>query len=264
MIAMNATHTLKKKILTLFQFLKFARRYPAVLIVGAPKIVRLLHANCREKSSTFYSQAGQDLFILSEFFSKITSPNFPKTFLDVGANHPVTFNNSYFFEKFLGFQTFAVDAIAKHNESWRTIRPNATFLNVAVGSSDGASVSFEVFDGVGNEDMYSAVVGASGKTISEMSAQTLSVTTRTLSSLLAQWNLGKVGILSIDIEGFELAAIQGLDFTKTSPGILVIENNTVGILGDEAIRLHLSQVGYVFYARFWGLDDVFAHHSLLA
>ena len=261
---MNAMHTLKKKLLTLFQFLKFARRYPDVLIVGAPKIVRLLHANCRERSSTFYSQAGQDVFIASAFFARITSPNFPKTCLDIGANHPVTFNNSYFFERFLGFKTFAVDAIAKHNESWRVIRPNATFQNVAVDSRDGADVSFEIFDGAGNEDMYSAVVGSSTKTIAGAAAQTVSVKTRTLSSLLAQWGVEEVGILSIDVEGFEFAALQGLDFTKTSVGILVVENNTVGVLGDENIRDYLARLEYVFYARFWGLDDVFAHRSLLA
>ena len=112
--------------------------------------------------------------------------------------------------------------------------------------------------------MYSAVVGSSGKTISGTAAQTLSVKTRTLSSLLSQWNVDKVGILSIDIEGFEFAALQGLDFARTRVEILVVENNTVGIVGDERIRNYLLPLGYVFYARFWGLDDVFAQRSLLS
>ena len=259
---MSRRKKLKNKVVTLLQFLQFSRLHPDVLIVGAPRLVRLLHAKCRSKSSTFYSQIGQDHFIISEFFQKILSKDFPKTFLDIGANHPVQFNNSYFFERHVGFQTYAVDAVTKHNESWWSIRPNAIVVNTAVSSEDFGEVTFEEFSGDGIEDMYSAVVNSSAKTIGKPHS-IQSLRTRTLSSLLTEWGISRVGILSLDIEGSELEALRGLDFDKATVAILIVENNNLGVMGDERIRSYLQQYGFVFYARFWGLDDVYVDSKFL-
>ena len=43
----------------------------------------------------------------------------------------------------------------------------------------------------------------------------------------------------------------------------MIENNTRSVLGDERIREYMVANGFKFYARIWGLDDIFINNGLL-
>ena len=46
---------------------------------------------------------------------------------------------------------------------------------------------------------------------------------RTLSSILDQHNITSIDLLSLDVEGFELQALQGLDLERHKPHFLLIE-----------------------------------------
>lgn len=71
-----------------------------------------------------------------------------------------------------------------------------------------------------------------------------------------------MGIVSIDVEGYEMEVLKGIDFTKTKIFIAIIENNTNSRLGADDIRFFMDENGFDFYARIWGLDDVFVRKDL--
>ena len=53
--------------------------------------------------------------------------------------------------------------------------------------------------------------------------------------------------MTLDIEGAELSALQGLDFSKVGFGVIVIERQARGLCGkqiDQAIEKLLKKAGY--------------------
>ena len=66
----------------------------------------------------------------------------------------------------------------------------------------------------------------------------------------------------MDIEGYEIPALYGLDFGKTQIGALIIENNGNAGIGSDKLRSLLLSHGYVYWARIWNLDDIFVHSSV--
>jgi FkbM family methyltransferase len=252
-----------KKIVLLTRLFFFTRRFPQVKIIGGPRFLRFFCPRRIDRWPGFYSQAGQDSFLCTHFFNRLVQDGFPRIFMDVGCNHPVKHNNSYFFEKHLGFKVIAVDALNAYRMEWVDTRPGSEFICTAVGDSPG-TIEFEIAEGSEDgADMFSSVAGASGKS-AHLNRKKIAVEVRTIDSILAERNIQNVGIVSLDIEGYELNALHGIDFSKARIMLFVIENNTTGITGNDAIRERLIANGYVFYARIWGMDDVFVHPSMLA
>jgi FkbM family methyltransferase len=199
--------------------------------------------------------------VLSRFFKKIIGERgFPKTFVDVGCNHPAQHSNSYFFERCLGFRVLAIDALSTHKKAWEDIRPTAELVITAVGRERGV-VEFEELDSDGAAvDMFSSVKGASRKA-TEARRHNRTVSVVSLVELLRERDIGSIGILSIDIEGYEFEALDGLDLDTNRPRIVVVENNSESVFGDERIRDLMKSKRYDFVARVWGMDDIYVHRD---
>jgi FkbM family methyltransferase len=248
--------SLLRKISLSLQLRAFLQRYPDTLIVGGPSTLAWLGNRRQNLPKGFYSQCGQDAFLLNLLYGKITGPGFPATFVDVGCNHPVKHNNSFFFERHMGFKVLGVDALATHQHAWAEQRPLAELLITAVGQEEGVVEFEEVEHGEREGDMFSSVSGASGKAPAlGRRLHTLPVTP--LTKILLSRQLTSVGIMSIDVEGYEMQALLGLDLDAIKVKVIVLENNSDHILGEDSIRAHLLAKGFQFVARIWGMDDVF-------
>lgn len=80
------------------------------------------------------SQAGQDLFVVA-----MTGGKSKGTYLEIGAGHPVTGNNTFLLEKVFGYSGVSID---KHDEYelsiqhpyrhdmplWKDVRPKSQFM----------------------------------------------------------------------------------------------------------------------------------------
>jgi FkbM family methyltransferase len=248
--------SLLRKISLSLQLASFLRRHPDTLIVGGPSVLAWLGSRRQSMPPGFYSQCGQDAFLLRQFFSRITEPGFPMTFVDVGCNHPVKHNNSCFFERHMGFKVLGVDALPTHQQAWADQRPQAELVISAVGREEGL-VEFEEVENDGREgDMFSAVKGASDKAPA-LHRRIRTVPATTLTQILSSRQLCDVGIMSIDIEGYEMQALLGLDLEAIKVHIIIVENNSPHIFGEDSIRTHLIAKGFRYVARIWGMDDVF-------
>lgn len=228
---------------------------PGTMFYGGPAFLRRLYPRFAPLPQGVYSQQGQDLLVLQTLGQRLQSADFPKLFVDVGCNVPVTHSNSLFFEKFLGFRTIAIDAMEELRAPWKDVRPQATFVSCAVGAHDGTT-TFEVVEGAGVENMFSSVSGASSK-VSELPRRPRSVPIRRLTDVLSELSVDEVGILGLDVEGYELPALQGLDFSRVHVHCLVVENNAVDGLPSAEVRAHLQAAGFALAARIYNYDDIY-------
>jgi FkbM family methyltransferase len=229
--------------------------YPDLIYFGAPRVLSLLGLNMRDLPKSFYSQHGQDSLIFSEFFNLVVNPKFPKTFLDVGCNDPIKFSNSLFFEKFIGFQTIAIDALEEMQSKWKNVRPSARFVHSAVGDKAG-SLTFQAAVGTGNDSMLSSVVDASQK-ITGKKIESRTVPVRTIDDILDDMNAADIGVASIDVEGYEFAVLNGWKNSTRKIYILIVENNENFELGKANVRDFLVNRGYCYFGRIWNMDDIF-------
>lgn len=247
-----------RKIAPLFQL---RGKYPDVVYYGAPPVVKFFGMTCYKLRKGFYSQLGQDELVFTEFFRALNSSIFPKLFIDIGCNHPILHSNSYFFEVNQKYKVLAIDALKEVHALWRAQRPAADFVECAVGAADG-ELSFDVVGGGNVESMFSSVSGSSEKG-SGHSVTTRTVNVRRIAEILAERAIKRAGIVSMDIEGYELPALQGINFSQFMAYVFIVENNSHDGLGCNQIRDLMISNGYIYYARIWNLDDIFIHPELL-
>lgn len=229
----------------LLKYLHFRLRYPSVLFVRPDKTI-----------GTYYSQGGQDLFMSAILFGHQQNEPSGRLVVDIGANHPEKFSNSLFFEKYFGCKTLAIDALAEFSELWRSSRPNAEFLPVALGRNNGV---IKINIPVSGDNMFSTV----DEKLSKGHCEARQVPLTTLSQVFEERRITDVFLMSLDVEGFELEVLQGMDFDKVSVKAILVENNNKKAFGSDELRDFLINKGYIFYARIGWLDDVFLLPEIL-
>ena len=78
----------------------------------------------------------------------------------------------------------------------------------------------------------------------------------TFKKLARERDLQKVDYFSIDVEGAEIALLQGIDFDFTDIRVMSIENQPNSKNNFKSIRQIMSDRNYRF-ARSIGMDDIF-------
>lgn len=215
-----------------------------------------------------YSQDGQDSFIYSEFYSYINKQKFPKIFIDIGCSHPVKFSNSLFFEEALGFRVIGVDPLPIYIDEWKKLRPTATMYCLALGNENSEMKLSVPADNVENSsmshsaDMFSTL-NENNNRLNKGVWNKLRVPVKKTQDFVDELLIPEIGVLSIDVEGFELNVLKGLDFKKTTIYFAIIENNSTNRFGSDDIRNLMNENGFNFYARFWGLDDIYVNKKLI-
>jgi FkbM family methyltransferase len=116
----------------------------------------------------------------------------------------------------------------------------------------GGNVSYESFSSLAIKDSYASLVG------SELSVRKIRVDLRRLDSLLAEHasNVDHVDILTIDVEGWELEVLDGLDTDRFQPRVLIVEN----LFAEARYRQYLRQRGYVLW-RYVQPNDVYVREG---
>lgn len=152
-------------------------------------------------------------------------------FIEAGANDGVTQSNTLHFERFHGWRGLLVEPIPPLAKRCRKNRPSCIVENAALVPADFQGDCVEMT----YCNLMSQVKGAMktqaeeadhlrrGSECQELETYTLSVPARTLSSLLDQHGISQVDLLSLDVEGFELSALRGINFDCHAPTWMLIE-----------------------------------------
>jgi hypothetical protein len=132
-----------------------------------------------------------------------------------------------------------------------------------VGAEDKEEVVF--VEGIPEEHGFSGVEGFN-KVNTEFGRR--NIHQRTLDGILHEYRIADVDYLSIDVEGYEMNVLKGIDFSKVNIRLIGVENDLgfrslpligkrLGFeLGDNGIRHFLKAKGYRHIARIVS-DDFF-------
>lgn len=191
----------------------------------------------------FYSQGGED-FLLSLLFPSMTEG----VFVEVGCIDGKRFSNTYHFEK-KGWTGICVEAHAGYIDLLRKNRPNSIIVHAAAGEQDQDNVSFFA----NSRGSLSTLEKHREKQFSEnygeyfTGFETQQVPMLTLGTIFERCNVGHIDILSLDIEGYEVQALKGINFDRIKPTVMVIECDS-----DEdrkAVEAILFPHGYHYITR---------------
>jgi FkbM family methyltransferase len=154
-------------------------------------------------------------------------------YIEAGANDGYAQSNTYYFERWRGWRGILVEPIPELAAECRRNRPGATVVQAALVGPGFAEAEIEMqaaglmsmtegaFDDPARRERH---LGYARRQRDVSRVSPVRVPVRTLSTIIAAEGGGReVDILSLDVEGAELAALAGLDLARHSPRFICIE-----------------------------------------
>jgi FkbM family methyltransferase len=153
-------------------------------------------------------------------------------FVEAGANDGVQESNTLLLEERKGWSGLLVEPIPELADQCRRNRPGCIIEQAALVSDDfpGDSVTMTysgrlsvVHGAWGTADDDRAFAEAGTRMQKGIAIYDVEVPAYTLSALLDRHGIAQVDFLSLDVEGYELHALRGLDFARHRPAFLLVE-----------------------------------------
>lgn len=201
-----------------------------------------------------YAQNMEDI-LLDRLFRGETG-----TYLDIGANHPLVDNNSYFFYS-RGWRGLNLEPSPALQRLFLQERPEDLSLAVAASDADGERPFYEVVDCGGLSTMSAEIAAEHAARGHEVREQRVAV--RSVASLVEQYQIDPPEFVSIDVEGHEIEVLRGLPLERWQPKVLVVESTLpmTNTSCHEAWEPLLLAHGYLF-ATFNGVNRFYLRADL--
>jgi len=184
------------------------------------------------------------------------------TFIEAGANDGIAQSNTYFLENKYHWRGVLVEPVPKYHDMCRRAR-RAQVVNCGLGPFHRDGTELEMLAGGlmsvplavdesllrGRSVRQHAAFGA--REFGAQEPELVRTRIRALSRLLDELGVRDVDFFSLDVEGFELEVLQGLDFTRHAPRYLLIETGqleaVIALLGGRYRFVEaLSHHDYLF------------------
>jgi FkbM family methyltransferase len=185
----------------------------------------------------YYTPAGSDQIIKNFFVSKNIING---TYLDVGSMDGKRFSNTYLLEKH-GWTGICVEAHPSYFKFLKENRPNSKCYSCAAGDVDNTDVEINLNYRASltsldfskeqhfREHYNQWYADRSQREINGFLNGKHTVKMRTLDSILNENNYTKLNLISIDIDGSEKYAFNGLTIDKYSPELISLEWSVNGV-----------------------------------
>jgi FkbM family methyltransferase len=198
-----------------------------------------------------HAQFGEDR-ILAEIFA--AQP--PGWCAEIGAYDGRTGSATLLFER-AGWRCLLVEPNPACVEQIRAHR-KCVVKQCAASSEEGTTVLFvaehvEQMSTVELNDEHRQWIHDSGGSITP-----IDVRTARLDDLLDEAGFPELQFLTIDVEGHELAVLEGFSLERFKPRIVIVEANPIS--GDAHVAEYMTTRGYVHFKR-TGVNEWYAHES---
>ena len=187
----------------------------------------------------YYSQHGEDR-ALWDFFRGQSGG----VCVEVGGFDGETFSNTLTFEE-QGWRAIIVEPMPHFAPKIQARRPGATLFACAAEAAPGetklviAHGAEALSTTTAKSDHLERIRKLGGRT------EEVIVPVRTLDDMLAEAGVAKIDFITIDVEGGELAVLQGFDLARWQPRIVILENNDSKRCG--ALQDAMLQRGYHWF-----------------
>lgn len=193
-----------------------------------------------------YSQAGEDR-VLQYLFGILRVH--PVHYVDLGCNDALHANNTYMFYN-QGGSGIVVDPVTDFESQFIKLRPRDTFINAAVGVSGTDSITMYVFENRAMSTLDESLAMQYQALGYPMLCKQV-VKQLALTEILMRAEK-QIDLLSIDVEGMDLAILKSNDFSRFSPTVICVETvsyrDSQTELHDGDTKTFLESQGYVQYA----------------
>jgi FkbM family methyltransferase len=162
-----------------------------------------------------YSQNLEDYHLSLAFAGQTTG-----TYVDVGAGHPIADNVSFWFYE-RGWQGIVVEPQSELAALYQRLRPRDRVVSSLIGSRCG-EIDFHVVERLHGLSTTSKVLAQKTKAFG-VDYQTVRMPVTTLATLCEAHDLGSIDFLKIDVEGAEGEVLQGGDWKRFRPKVIVVE-----------------------------------------
>lgn len=161
----------------------------------------------------FYSEYGEDQWL----HERGLLVGVERVYVDIGCAHPEQGSNTALVRDF-GWTGVALDANPKYQPHWDAVRSRLPAWPIfeAVILASEPEVPFKFEDNAAMSRICDG--GERRKTVP-------------INKLLADYSIGRIGLLSIDIEGAEYDVLKTLDLAKHDPQIIIAEYATLQLNG---------------------------------
>lgn len=226
-------------------------------------MIRLFSRTFRGFTSSKYfkksfSQSGEDLLI-SFIFSNLLKIKKP-SYLDIGANHPFNFNNTFVLYK-NGCRGINIDPNPNSIRLFKKFRKEDTNLQIGINDKPGKLILYTNANSMLNT-FDENLATKNGDIIDK-----IDVSVETIHSVLDQHNKGIFpDLLSLDAEGMDMRILKSIDFENNFPKVICVE--TIEKLGenewiknDEIIQ-YLKSRNYLLHSDTF-INSLFIHKNIL-
>jgi FkbM family methyltransferase len=193
-----------------------------------------------------HSQLGEDLIL-----SLLLEGKKDGFYVDIGANHPKKFNNTYLLYK-SGWNGINIEPNPEKIAAFKSGRPRDVNLAIGVGPKE-SSMNYYRFD----EDTlntFDPAFAEKNKKMGHVLQDTIDVPVKPLSAIFAEYlpagANGCADVMSLDTEGYDMEVLKSNDWNKYRPRFVVIETleykrTELGERYDGIFNPYMKSIGYM-------------------
>lgn len=164
-------------------------------------------------------------------------------YIECGANDGVNQSNTWHYEKFLNWEGILIEP---NKEKYNQLKKNRNKNNIFINKALVSKFYQNKYIYISNENLESKVAYNFNSTNIKCKATTLE-------DILIKKNIKKkIDLFSLDVEGYEMEVLKGVDFNKFMIEYILIETYNL-----ELVSRYLSNYNYSFIEKLSKLDYLF-------